>query len=189
MVSQFFAFLENELGEIEHGWSVDGTGEKLPFQIVKYKKGPFPGTVTYSTLGLSKVVQDSPVSHKKIRQELLFISGSDLGNQGIPAMLQYVGVRSLQKKTPYLRGDVLGPFGPLFQNATVEALYATIPVYFSDTFQVYKDDLLGPIVMTWLVPVTSREAEFVRKNGWEKFEDILEEVDPNLIDMSRASIL
>lgn len=43
--------------------------------------------------------------------------------------------------------------------------------------------------MAWLIPITSKEAEFIRQNAWEEFEDKLEELDPDLIDFKRENII
>lgn len=62
-MSGYIDFLESHLGEFERGWRAEG------FQVVKFKGGPFEGTVTYSTLGLSNHYFMSRVSNKKIRMD------------------------------------------------------------------------------------------------------------------------
>ncbi|MGE7666860.1 suppressor of fused domain protein [Ureibacillus composti] len=181
--------MESHLGEIEYGWSKDEGNNKLPFQVVKFKNGPFSGTVTYSTLGLSNEKLLSPISNKEIHQELIIVADSTFGVRNIPGILQQVGLQALDKKEAYLRGDVIGPFGKIFNFTNLEALYVSIPVYFPDSFQIFHESKQQPIIQTWLVPITSKEAWFVRENGWEEFEDILEEIDPDLVDFQRKSII
>lgn len=182
-------FLEKYLGEIEYGWSKDSEGKDLSFQVVKYKGGPFPGCVTYSTLGLSREKLISPVSGKQIRHELIFVSYSDFGDQNIPGILQQVAQLAIESKTAYLQGDVIGPYGKMFEGLEMEALYVTLPVYFPESFFVFSGENNIQIVQAWLIPITFKEANFIKKNGWEKFEDLLEELDPDLIDFSRSSII
>ena len=45
--------LEQHLGEIEGGWSVDADGRPVPFQIVRCPASGLEGCVAFSTLGLS----------------------------------------------------------------------------------------------------------------------------------------
>ncbi|NOV00032.1 suppressor of fused domain protein [Paenibacillus planticolens] len=189
-MNDFLRFLERHLGTIQYGWSKDGDGNKLPFQIVKYSNGhPFSGTTTYSTLGLSNDTLISPVSGKQIRQELVFVSDSTFGDKNIPGIIQQVGLKALHNKMAYLRGDVIGPYGSLFDNSRLEALNVTVPVYFPEAFHTFFDNENTPIVMSWLVPITLEEANFVRLIGWDKFEDKLEEINPDLIDFNRKGLL
>lgn len=69
-------------------------------------------------------------------------------------------------------------------------MYATAPVYFPDSFHEFEvGDGDVPIIQVWMVPITEQEAKFVLKNGWSKFEDLLEEIDPDLIDFHRKSLI
>lgn len=188
-MNKFMQFLEEHLGEIRYAWSEDEFGEKLPFQIVKFSKGPFQGTTTYSTLGLSNHILKSSVSEKEILQELIIVSDSRFGDENIPSILQQVGLSILKNHSSLLRGEVIGPYGPLFDDSRLEALYSSIPVYFPDKFHTFAIDKKSSIVMTWLIPITSEEARFINFNGWDKFEDILEEIDPDLVDFYRESII
>ncbi|KGP90300.1 hypothetical protein N780_05985 [Pontibacillus chungwhensis BH030062] len=188
-MNKFINFLENHLGEIECGWSKNEDDEELPFQVVKYGNGPFEGTVTYSTLGLSNFPFVSYMSEKEIHQELIFVADSSIGDINIPSLLQQVGLMIFQKNRALLRGDVIGPYGSLFNNSKLEALYSTMPVYFPDDFHSYSVNEDITIVMTWLIPITSKEALFVEENGWSSFEDKLEDLDPDLIDFNRESII
>lgn len=180
--------MESHLGEIEYGWNKDAENNILPFQVVKYTKGPFSGTVTYSTLGLSGQTLVSPVSNKPIRQELIFVSYATFGDKNIPAILQQVCLEAINNKRAYLRGDIIGPYGPMFEHSSLEALYSSIPVYFPETFYTFEVDGDLPIVQTWLFPITFNEAKLIEENGWDEFENRLEELDPDLIDFRRQSI-
>ncbi|KOP69422.1 hypothetical protein AMS59_23395 [Lysinibacillus sp. FJAT-14745] len=185
----YIEFLEGHLGEIEYGWDKDSEGNILPFQIVKYKKGPFSGTVTYSTLGLSKQNLVSPISKKEIRQELFFVSYANFGDKNIPGILQHVGLQAINNNVAILRGDVIGPYGRLFEHSSLEALYVSIPVYFPEIFQTFKVDGDLPIIQTWLFPITFDEAKFIMENGWDEFENRLVELDPDLVDFKRQNII
>ncbi|MDR6881017.1 hypothetical protein J2X61_002766 [Bacillus sp. 3255] len=182
--------MERHPGTIQYCWSKDADGNKLPFQIVKYSNGhPFSGTTTYSTLGLSNDTLKSSVSGKQIRQELVFVSDSTFGDKNIPGIIQQVGLKALNNKMAYLRGDVIGPYGSLFDNSRLEALYVTLPIYFPNSFHTFFGNDNFPIVMSWLVPITLEEANFAKLNGWDKFEDMLEEANPDLIDFNRKGLL
>lgn len=65
----------------------------------------------------------------------------------------------------------------------MEALYAAIPVYLPNDFGQFDD-----VVITWLVPVSRSEAEFVAARGWPAFEERMIDVDPDLTDVDRIPI-
>ncbi|MCA0983385.1 suppressor of fused domain protein [Halobacillus yeomjeoni] len=183
----FIDFLEEHLGNVLYGWSTGCTGKKIPFQIAKYSDGPFQGTSTYTTIGLSDHLLKS-TNRKEIRQELVIVSYTNFGDENIPGILQQVGMFLLKDHQALLRGDVIGPYGSLFKDSKLEALYASIPVYFPESFEIYDGGDV-PIVMIWLIPIMASEARFVRTDGWEAFENMLEEVDPDLVDYQRSSVL
>lgn len=77
----------------------------------------------------------------------------------------------------------------MFEHSSLEALYASIPVYFRETFQAFKVDGDLPIIQTWLFPITFDEAKFIKENGWDEFENRLVELDPDLVDFKRQNII
>jgi hypothetical protein len=87
-------------------------------------------------------------------------------------------------------GTMVSSAGPLQEGATVEALYSSLPVYFSEPFHVYTPpDGTLPIVFVWLVPITASEAAFVRRTGWEAFETELQRQAPDLLDLGRSAMV
>ena len=181
--------IERYLGKIQHGWTKSSTGALVPFKVVACKDGAIKGVTTFVTLGLSDVELASAVSEKLIRQELLIAVRSDDETKGVPSILQQIGSQALQKGSAYLRGDVIGPRGPLFEGSRLHALYSTLPVYYPQPFGTCVGPDGNHIVMTWMVPITTSEAEYIRKHGWSKFEDCLERRNPDLLDLERPSLL
>jgi len=154
-----------------------------------FKGGPIQNILTLATLGLSKVHLKLRKSGKLIRQELVFLLRDTAGTRNLPGVLQELVHEILQRGEALPRGIVIGPRGPLLEDSTVEALYVTAPVYFPDSFHVFRPaDGSDPIVLVWLVPITSKEAEYVRSHGWESFEERLAHYDPDLLDIHRASM-
>lgn len=186
-MKEFINFLEQHLGEIAYGWDQDENGDKLPFQVLKFNNGPSPGTCTFTTLGLSDhgfTLNDEKV----VYQELVFIAYAQLGNQNIPGILMQVGKSLLYQHQALLSGEVIGPYDDLLDQTNMQALYVTSPVYFTESFHYYKGKK-KTIVMAWLIPVTAGEAHFVIREGWNSFEDLLEQKDPDLVDFTRKSLI
>ncbi len=61
--------------------------------------------------------------------------------------------------------------------------------YFLDSFHAFNCVGDVSIIQAWLIPITYNEANFIKQNGWEEFEDMLVKVDPDLINFKRASII
>jgi len=175
--------LEGYLGEIQVGWSHDADGSPLPFQVVRFSPGELAGRAVFSTLGLSATPLLSRTSGRRVRHEVIMIVPDRLRVGPVPGLLQQVGLEILGSGSALLRGDVIGPRGPLFAMTEMEALYASIPVYLPDEFGQHKD-----VVIVWLIPISRSEAEFIAEQGWPKFENRLTEVDPDLTDFDRASM-
>ncbi|RZU16410.1 suppressor of fused protein SUFU [Kribbella rubisoli] len=179
---------ERQLGPIQDGWSGDPDSNEMPFQIVRFAQGSGDRTVAFATLGLGRYPLISAATGRTIRHELLLLVSEELVNEPFPSLLQEIGEEAIRDDRALLRGDLLGPRGPLISESHLEALYVTMPVYFPDDFATC-DSPDGPIVIAWLVPVSLAEARYIDSAGWEAFEDRLIEQDPNLMDFSRKSVV
>jgi hypothetical protein len=180
---------ESFLGLITSGWSKDADGNRVPFQVVTFEAGPIEGTRTFATLGLSHRRLALGAAGRTFRQELVMLAREEFGRRNLPGLLQQVGLQAIASGRGYLKGEVLGPRGQLFEGTALEAFYVAIPVYFPDGFHVFEPPTGDPIIVAWLVPITAREAQFVRDRGDEAFEDELLKHDPDLLDFQRASIV
>jgi hypothetical protein len=177
--------LEQYLGQIEVGWSRDADDQKLPFQVVRFSGGFQPGTIAFSTLGLSQFGLTDPISGSDIHHELLTVVPESLRDGPIPGVLQQVGQEVLAAERPLLRGEVVGPRGPLVPGSAMEAFYLALPVYLPDEFAWCAEGSYD-VAIAWLVPISHGEAAYVAEHGWDEFEQRLVEADPDLTDIFRA---
>src|SRR5438132_10707921 len=120
---------------------------------------------------------------------MLFITRASFGDHNLPALLHKVGMEALSSGRPYLRGDVIGPRETLFAGTSMEALYVSIAVYLPASFAAYTSPEGLSCALAWLVPITSQEAQMVREQGWDRFEDLLCQSNPDLLDVGRPSIV
>ncbi len=181
-------FYERYLGQIEYNWNSKEEDCIHNFEVVVIENTPFDEAATFATLGMSnKALYD----FKKVEfyQELVFVAKKNFGDENIPGILMQVADMVLNSGKLLFRGDLIGPAGPIFEDSDLEALYVTAPAYFDDDFQMVHLEPNKDTIIVWLVPITKKEAEYVEKYGWEKFEDLLEEYDPDLTDFYRKSIV
>lgn len=179
---------EDHLGRIETGWQTDEYGDHTPFQIVRFVGGPADGYITFATLGLSNLALISPRSGKAIRHELVMVAPVELRQSNVPGILQQVAREAIESGHPYLRGQVIGPRGQLFKGSHLEALYVTSPVCFPDSFATFDGEIIGRIVLVWLIPITVTEARYIHDRGWDTFELRLNEFDVDLHDVFREEL-
>lgn len=177
--------LERHLGEIARGWS-DRHGESA-LQVACFENRPAASVATYATLGLSDHVLRMHAG-REVRQEFLFAAYDRFSADEIASFLFAFAESLLPAHRALLRGDVLGPRGPLIPGATAQAVYAAIPGVFDDALATYEETM-PPTVIAWLVPILPAEAAYVRDAGWEQFEDLLERSDVDLFDLQRASVV
>jgi hypothetical protein len=180
--------LESFLGKTVGGWK-DPAGETWPFHVLRFEGGPILNTVTYSTMGLSDTPLKCPNSGKQIRHELIFMARTAFGDRNVPALLHDIGLEAMSRGTPYLCGDVIGPRGKIFPDTELEAFFVYMPVYLPREFascHVFGEDV-GRI-FAWLIPITHQEAHIVFEKGWNTLAKILEEADPDLLDLFRRSV-
>jgi len=181
------AHLESRLGRIVGGWRGQASKTPVNVDVVEFSRPPFPEVRAFATIGLSRMPLRSRQSKKMIRQELLWMHRSGTDAPDVFGLL--CGVVSLcAKGHALLRGDVVELGRPFGAESRLSALYATQPAYFPDDFAVCKLESGEPCVVVWLFGVTSREAEFARKEGWDRFEQLLLEQDPDLLDLRRSEL-
>ncbi|WP_329518854.1 suppressor of fused domain protein [Spirillospora sp. NBC_01491] len=184
--------LEDRLGRIMHGWSRHPNGRPMPFKVAECGGGRLPGINTYVTVGLSETHLPSRVSDKGVHQELMIAVPAELADGPYPVILQEIGLDLIREETALLRGDVVGPFGPMAEGSGLESFYASIPVHHDDRFAEVEPGADGrefPIVLTWLIPISRSESDFVSRHGWDDFESEMEKQDPDLFDLHRADLV
>jgi hypothetical protein len=183
-----FQHLEHFLGETAGGWK-NPAGENWPFQVLQFSGGPMADVTTLCTLGLSDFPLADPGSRKVMRHELLFMVRSAFGCRNIPAILHDLGKEAIDRGRPYLRGELIGPRGKLFADTDMAALLLFTPVYLPREFWIHSPPTGETRFFVWAIPITAGEASYVAANGWQPFVDTMVQVNADLLDIYRASIV
>jgi hypothetical protein len=121
---------EQYLGTVRHGWSRSPDGAEMPFQVVECRGGVLPGVAAFTTVGISRYELKSSVSAKVIRQELLLAAPVSFGARNIPGLLQQIGGEAINRGLAYLRGEVIGPRGRLFEKKDFKPSMSRSPYIF-----------------------------------------------------------
>jgi hypothetical protein len=176
---------EKYLGEIDHGWKDDDSEGGL--QIVSFRDCPGESASTFMSLGLSDHTLDISET-KKVRQELLFSVYSSVLPALIVSFLLSLCESILSRHKAVLRGEVIPLSNDMVNKIGFDAVYCSIPVFFEDDFSVY-DESSPSTVMVWMLPIYKSEVDYITTRGWESFEELLEEKDPDLCALDRAPVI
>ncbi len=189
MTTELIQHLETYCGALERARDTDPEGKQLPFQIAQFAGGPFRGAKTLSTIGLSNLALEAKGTLPgAVRQELIMLYRVEHGMRELPVLLQQVALEYARSRQALLRGTVIGPRGTLISGYPFVSFYTAAPVYFPEEFAKCMTRS-GPVFLAWLVPITADETELIQTKGWSAFEDELEKVNPDLIDLDRVSIV
>lgn len=181
------AHFERFLGPVRSGWMAAPTGERMPFQVVRWSRGSDVGSMTYSSLGMSRHRLQGR-GGDAVRQEFVLLTTPSLPVEYVLSVLNDAGRAALDVGRGLRQGDVLGPVPPPVPGSSMAALYVALPVYFPDEFAVHRPRDGAEVEVLWLVPVSQRESDFVEAYGWEAFEELLATQDPDLVDVYRPEI-
>lgn len=181
---------EKYLGKIDQGWKDRGSGESL--QIASFKDCPSETVTTFLSLGMSNHIL-SLSDTKKLRQEVVFSvyslaieSASD--SNVIVSFLLSVCEAIISRHTAVRRGEVISLPNKMAQKVGFDAVYCTIPIFFDDKFSAYEETS-PPTIIVWILPIFQSEVDYINTDGWENFEELLEEKDPDLCSLSRDPVI
>jgi hypothetical protein len=176
---------EKFLGKISQGWKERPSSDGL--QVVCFEDVPFETVDTFMTAGLS--YHELRISdEKKVRQELILpMSGTGISEM-LVSLLLFICELILRNHDAVLRGQVIQlPMGAA-EKLGFDAVYCSIPVFLDDDFATFRGSQ-PPTVIVWVIPIYKSEVDYVDANGWSKFEDLLEEKDPDLFSLERDPII
>jgi|ERR1051325_1815693 hypothetical protein len=179
--------LEEHLGAPARTFEPLSPRDHRPFQVISFEGTPFPDATTLVTAGLSARPREQSKGHN-IRQELVAATYRSRDEEELAAVVDAIGREVLTRDSALLRGEVVGPAGPIFAGSTIEAFAYTSPWYWSDEFSRFSG-LSPAVLMIWLLPLTTAEAGYVRQHGIDRFEVEINEQVPDLLDFRRPSIV
>lgn len=175
--------LESFLGDMSGG---SGGDDSTPpgVQVAWFPNAPVEGT-TLVTTGLSN--HHLTQGDRGLHQELLMHVPTARHPPTAAGVLFQVADILLTRGHGLLKGEVLGPYGRLFDEGEMTALIAFGPVYLPDEFAVCETPGMS-IVLTWLVPITTGEARLVETRGWSALEAAFVAEDPDLANPLRREV-
>jgi Suppressor of fused protein (SUFU) len=161
----------------------------IEVHLLTFENYPYEGCTTLITNGLHELDNEyNPNS----RQELIFMyepktyeSYNEIVNMAEQYTELYFVGECNSIHTAMKAIDVKSNI--LIENH-FRGFYATYPGYLPEGFSPFSDGQLE-IQFVLIVPVFLDELGFIEANGYKAIDDLIVELDPNLCDLSRKSIL
>jgi hypothetical protein len=147
---------------------------------------PFGGVTTLVTVGLSRRHLGLP-NGGALHQELVMHVPTDDYPARAAGLLFQVAGEMVRRRAGLQHGQVIGPRGPLFPGSQTTAMVATSPRYLPESFAVCHTESV-PVVLVWLIPITTGEAEVIQTSGWGTLEQAFAAQNPGLADPARAEV-
>lgn len=177
--------IEKYFGTLTEGESVSNENYgKLIF--LKFANRPFEDITTYVSMGLSNHILHIKEG-KEVRMEILASIYTEQENNCINDLLLYISDKMLKTHKAILRGQVLEIPPRILGNKLFTSVYVSIPIFFEEGFASMKTSNPDTI-FAWIFPLYKSEADFISRNGWDVFEDLLEKDDCDFWSLNRSEI-
>lgn len=162
-------------------------GRQLPFQLVSFPDVPAAGTVTYSTLGLSRHRLDH--EGRPLRQELLVLAPVGESPEWATAILSVFGEYVVKCQEALARGQMYPRARSIPPGSNLSAAVPLVPFPFAEPFALLLEDGEDPVVFVLIVPITESEMQYIEDRGPEAFEDLIQHQRPQLSAFNRPSLV
>lgn len=185
-----YKHIEQTLGPISAlAGGQDDEGNPFPFRIAIVPECPVDGATTLVTVGLS----ETPLKQEDgtdIRHELVICAYQRFGEEVFENLIKVMGFMAqslLAQEEAIAAGDIVDLGESLVSGSPMTALYLVDPLYFPEEFRS-METVKPPVAFAWAVPLMAVEADFVQQEGFKAFETLLEQQDPDLIDLMRDPV-
>ncbi|PKR48927.1 suppressor of fused domain protein [Thalassospira marina] len=177
--------IESYVGPIQEGWKDKRSG--LNIQIIRCCDEIDESVDHFLSLGFSDfVLEVSP--EKNARHEFLFSVRFFDDYSLVFSFLMTICEAVIVRAKAVLRGQYIRLPADVAAEMGFDALYCSIPMLQDHGFSGY-DKVDPPVIFVWLIPIYSTELEFIEMNGWDRFEDMMVEQQPDLFSLSRKHII
>lgn len=144
------------------------------------------GVKGYGTIGAYNYDIGMTVDEKRLRVEFVGIAHSNV--KLFPNILSTCAFKIVNDhfacKPGLVYPDVVKMYYP---NVNMKHLYLVTPFLWDGEYTID----IGSYIVTWLqvLPISDTELEYIKVNGSETFEDILDEHEVDFLDLNRPSIV
>ncbi len=174
------------LGPVAQDWRDRTPG--WPMRLVAFDGTPARNERFFATCGLGQHDARMP-DGCNLHCELIFATHQDAPMDDVVRMMLGVSELVGRSKDALLAGDVIKFTASILPGTQLTGLYCTMPVFCLPGFASLEPaDGGAPIIMIWLIPVYECEKAYIKTHGRRRFEEELDRLDPDLLDLHRQPI-
>jgi antitoxin YqcF len=147
---------------------------------------PYEGVTSYSTIGLSDYSIGYSIDEKPLRVEIVGASATVF--ELFPNVLSTCAFNIINTKSPITHGEIFkGTVRMYYPDSEMEHVLFTSPFLWEKLISLNFIDKK----VTWLlaVPISTKELLFAEREGTEALEDLFEEKDIDIFDISRNTVI
>jgi hypothetical protein len=159
--------------------------KEMGFWILKYDDQPQKQACSYITAGLGRHLLEQE-SGQKIRQELLFTIWEEYTVNKPEDKLASLSLDFLDRHIPIPNHQVIPWEDGVFENYDFSAVYCTGARQMPEEFEMIEAE--PNLIFVWLIPIYPTEQKFCKEYGWSKFEDLINEQQPDFFNLERDVI-
>ena len=161
--------------------------ERLTVDILRCDNRPCSGVTSYSTIGLS----DSPMytgAHSEYPTRLELAGACATASDQFANILASAAFCIMRTQKLYSTGSVMPEYvREYYPSTTVPHLYFTAPFLWEETLRTIVCEMKR---VSWLliVPISDAEQGYLQEHGDNALEDLFEEHQIDVFDLSRPSV-
>jgi hypothetical protein len=181
--------LEKNLGSeaLRSTAGLNKSDQRFPIQISLFNDQPVENAFTLSSAGLSEKIFEQP-DKTLIRHEVIFGAYDKFRTDAIYQCLFNVLQYLVNQEESICIGQTFDYETPLIPGSSLEAFLFYKPIYYEKELFMMKE-VKPPVFFMWAIPLCRTELVFIERNGVPAFEKLLEEHDPDLLDLNRGPIV
>jgi hypothetical protein len=181
--------LEKQLGKeaLRSTAKLNKSAQKFQVTLSLFNDQPVTNAFTLSSIGLSNKVFEQP-NKTLIRHEILFSAYNRFRSETIYQCLFNVLDFLFGQEESICIGQTFDYQISVAANSSLEAFLFYKPVYYKEELFIIKE-IKPPVFFIWAIPISRNELGFIEKNGMVAFDELLGKHDPDLLDLSRGSIV
>lgn len=180
--------IEARLGQIITTQAVYSKDRETKYFIAEFKSNDeeYAALRFFGTIGISDHIQNSKKGDRVVQQEFVIAIEKSQNCDWVTEVLIEICNRLLYECKAVSRGDAIGPYGPIHGSTSLSGFYATNPIFLNEQQMTFTIDMAKRHIC-WLIPIYDSEFKFLEKNGWKKFEDLLQPKFGSLMRLNRLN--
>ncbi|SDG75040.1 Suppressor of fused protein (SUFU) [Selenomonas sp. WCT3] len=161
-------------------------GDEKEKHMIDLFQAPEDGIISYGTIGTYEYDIGMSLDGKSLRGEFLGVAYED--DKTFSNIISTCSFNIINSKYGFEPGLVYpNVVNMYYPDVNMKHIYLATPFIWDGEYTVD----IGPYIVTWLqvLPISDAELEYIKRNGSEAFEDLLDKKEVDFLNLNRPSIV